>query len=78
MFMQINKKNIELSKKLPRGSKRVIASKTGLSYATVVRYFNGKEVSFGTESLILEEAKIIIEINSRIQQSKKDLLDYGI
>ena len=49
--MQNNKKIIEIGKKLPHGAKKRIAVETGLHYNTVVGYFNGRSVSYHTESI---------------------------
>lgn len=74
--MQSNKKIKQLEQKLPRGSKKVISKKTGLSYNTIVRYFKGHDVSFETESKIIAEATIFLNIVKNAEIAKNTLLDY--
>ncbi len=76
--MQSNKKITQLEQKLPRGAKKVIAKKTGLSYNTIVRYFKGNEVSFDTESKIVNEATIFLSLVKDANNAKKSLLSYEL
>lgn len=75
--MQSNKKITQLEQKMPRGSKKVIAKKTSLSYNTVVRYFKGHEVSFETESKIIAEATVLMDLVKQSNEAKKALFNYG-
>lgn len=74
--MQSNKKITQLEQKLPRGAKKVIAKKTGLSYNTVVRYFKGIAVSFETEMKIVNESTIFLNLVKEAEAAKKTLLNY--
>lgn len=76
--MQSNKKITQLEQKMPRGAKKVIAKKTGLSYNTVVRYFKGYEVSFETESKIITEATVFLGLVKDANNAKRSLLNYEL
>jgi hypothetical protein len=76
--MQSNKKTTHLENKLPRGAKRIISRKTGLTYNTVCRFFNGHDVSFETEVKIVKEATVLLELLKESNEAKKALFDYGL
>lgn len=75
--MQSNKKNTQLENNLPRGSKKLIARKTGLTYNTVCRFFNGCDVSFETEVKIVKEATVLLDLVKESNEAKKALFNYG-
>lgn len=76
--MQSNKKTTQLENKLPRGSKRIIARKTGLTYNTVCRFFNGHDMSFETEMKIVKEATVLMDLLKESNEAKKALFNYGL
>ena len=76
--MQSNKKITQLEQKMPRGSKKIIAKKTGLSYNTIVRYFGGYNVSFETESKIVQEATILLGLVKETNTARKNLINYEL
>lgn len=76
--MQSNKKIIELGKKMPRGAKKQIAKKAGLSYNTVNNYFKGQPVTYNTEVKILKESKIVLDLVDRVEQTRNELMSYFI
>lgn len=51
----------EIVQKLPRGTKKIIAENTGLSFNTVCRYFKGMKTEIKTSQLI---TKKLIEIEN--------------
>ncbi|SHG32814.1 hypothetical protein [Flavobacterium johnsoniae] len=75
--MQSNKKYTQLGNKLPRGSKRLIARKTGLTYNTVCRFFNGCDVSFETEVKIVREVTVLLDLVKESNAAKEALFNYG-
>lgn len=76
--MQNNKKIIEIGKKLPHGAKKRIAVETGLHYNTVVGYFNGRSVSYHTESLIIIEVWDLLNLIKEADKTRQNLLSYGL
>ena len=76
--MQSNKKINQLEQKLPRGAKKAIAKKTGLSYNTIVRYFKGYDVSFETEFKIIIETTVFLKLVKDANNARKDLLRYEL
>ena len=51
----------EIVQKMPRGTKKVISEKTGLSFNTVCRFFKGKKTEIKTSQLI---TKSLVEIEN--------------
>ncbi|WP_405346992.1 hypothetical protein [Flavobacterium oreochromis] len=76
--MQNSKKIKQLKSNLPRGAKKIIANKTGLAYGTVCAYLNGRKVSFETESKIITEIAIIIDLTKKVNEAKEALLNYEV
>ncbi|WP_134345746.1 hypothetical protein [Flavobacterium psychrophilum] len=76
--MQSNEKLNRLNKMLPSGAKKTIAKKTGLSYNTVNGYFRGRGVTFETESKIIAETTILLNLAKDVNEAKKALLSYEL
>lgn len=57
-----------IEKKLPRGSKKIIAETTGLSYHTVCRFFKSNKSCINTKRLITSQIRIILtECNNMLE-----------
>jgi predicted solute-binding protein len=64
--MQYNKKRMENI--ISYGVKKKLSEKTGLSYRTVLNYFNGIKISIKNEEKIIQALK---EYNNKITEFKR-------
>lgn len=72
----MEKTEIQIGKALPRGAKKKIAEKLGVSQATIVNYFKGKQkLSADLELKVLAECEPYVVAKKEFDKAKSKLLD---